>query len=234
MKALILAAGMGVRLGKLTDERPKALVKVGDEYLIDRVIDFVSSPKIDQIGVVGGYRFEMLEKHLSGRDITLFNNKNYKEGNLLTLKAAMEFITDDLLICNVDHIYPKDLLDHIIRNAKGISAMCDFDRDLQQDDMKVKSDGKGKLIKISKQLSDFDGGYIGMTFCSKELNETYKKAIEEASQIYGDRACVECVLGHMAANDIDINICDTSGFRWLEVDTPDELKFAEGKLKGHA
>lgn len=230
MKALILAAGMGNRLGKLTTDKPKALVQVGSALLIDRTISFVKHPKIEKIGVVGGYCFDALQKHLDREKVQMFLNPRFREGNISTIRAATDFIDDDLLILNVDHIYPKEMLTHILNTAKGISAVCDFDRRLVSDDMKVKLNTDRKLQKISKQLTDFDCGYIGMTFVSKNMSEIYKKAVNETFEIYGKDSCVEFVLGHLAANDHEINICDTTGFKWLEVDTPEDLLNAEKVL----
>jgi len=230
-KALILAAGLGNRLDKLTTNLPKALVKVADKLLIDHTLSFVSHPAITKIGVVGGYCFEQLKAHLTSPSIKIFENPNYKDGNIRTLLSALNFFDDDTLILNVDHIYPKRLMEHIINNAKGICAMCDFDRHLATDDMKVKLNSAKKLTKISKQLTDFDGGYIGMTFVSKDMCEIYKRGAQEAFELYGKDSCVEFILGHLASNDVAINICDTSGFRWLEIDTPEELKDAEEKLQ---
>lgn len=230
MKALILAAGMGTRMGSLTSDRPKALINVAGTYLIDRTLSFVAHSKISEIGVVGGYHFDFLSQHLKGKNIRLFTNQHYKEGNILSLTAALDFIDDDLLILNVDHIYPKKLLDYVLKNCRGICAMCDFDRVLVGDDMKVKLSSTGKLQKISKQLTDFDGGYIGMTYCAKEMTGRYRNAIEDTSKIYGKGSCVEFVLGHLAANDTEINVCDTSGYRWFEIDTQQDLKNAEQKL----
>jgi choline kinase len=230
MKALILAAGMGNRLGGLTKDKPKALIEVAGSLLVDRVLNFVGHPDVSEIGVVGGYCFDQLSEHLGGKDLHLFENKKYKDGNILTLMAALDFIDDDTLILNVDHIYPKNLLLHILNNVQGITAMCDFDRQLAEDDMKIKIDGNSHLKKISKQLTDFDGGYIGMTYCSRDMTNTYKKAVRDTFQTHGNEACVEWVLGQLADGKTDINICDTSGYRWLEVDTAKDLKNAEDAL----
>lgn len=233
MKALVLAAGMGERLGKQTASTPKAMLEIAGIRLIDHTLAFLNHPSIEEIGVVGGYKFEQVAEHLSRKnlvypaEIKIFKNDDYMQGNILTLQAAADFIDNDILICNVDHIYPDELLDHIIRNAKGLSAMCDTDRRLGDDDMKVKLNTSGMLKKISKTLADFDAGYIGMTYCSKEMNETYKAAISAVIDIYGKGASVEFILGHLAANNVDINICYTSGFRWFEIDTPEDIKVAE-------
>lgn len=223
MKALILAAGLGIRMGSITSDKPKALIEVEKINLIDRVLGFLDHPKITQIGVVGGCNYDNLKEHLKWKDVQLFFNPAYRHGNILSLKAALDFINDDLLLANVDHIYPKELLTHILNNASKITAMCDFDRVLGEDDMKVKLADNGRMKKISKQLEDYDGGYIGMTFCSKEMISIYKEAVHDTENIYGKDSCVEFVLGHLAANDVEVNICDTSGYRWYEIDTPEDL-----------
>lgn len=230
MKALILAAGMGNRLGHMTSDRPKALIEVGGTPLIDRALAFVDNSAVAGKAVVGGYHFELLMRRLKERDVKLYFNPDYTAGNITTIRAAIDFLDDDMLLMNVDHIYPDALLKHIIANSRGICAMCDFDRALGGDDMKVKLNGNGRLRKISKGLADYDGGYIGMTYIAKETIEAYKKAIGDTLDIYGKNTCVEFILGHMAANDAEINICDTSGFRWIEVDTPEDLENAERSL----
>lgn len=230
MKVLILAAGMGNRLKEITANKPKALVDVAGIKLIDRVLDFLDHPRVSSIAVVGGYFFDRLKDHISNRNINIYRNENYKEGNLLSLLVGIDFLDDEFLMLNVDHIYPKKMLDHIIKNARGLSAICDFDRNLGEDDMKVKLDNSRRLKAVSKKLSDFDCGYIGMTYCEEEMVDKYIEYINKTFEIYGNEACVESVLDLMARNEVEINICDASGFKWLEVDTGEDLKNAEEKL----
>lgn len=231
MKVLIMAAGLGSRLGELTKDTPKAMIDVAGKRLIDHALTFIDKHEVDEIGIVGGYGFEGLKAHLSDQKVKLFFNPDFREGNILTLMTAMDFLDTDFLLMNVDHIYPKRMFSFVINHSNGISAICDYDRKLGMDDMKVKLSHEGKLKKISKQLTDFDAGYIGMTYCSSDMLPTYKKSAKETLDIYGRGGCVEFILGHMAANDININITDASGFGWLEVDTPEERAQAEEALR---
>lgn len=232
MKALILAAGLGNRLGHLTRERPKAMVKVSGRELILRVFDFLDHPAITSKAVVTGYLSEELkafvERHAP--EAQLFYNPHFEQGSIRTIETAIKYFDDDTLIMNVDHIYPKRMLPVILNGAAGITAICDFDRTLGADDMKVKLSANRNVARIMKTLTDFDCGYIGMTCVARTNIPAYVDAIKRTREIYGDNAPVEWVLGHMAANGADIGICDASGLCWLEVDTPDDLRAAETKL----
>ncbi len=229
MQAVIIAAGLGERLGDLTKDRPKALVRVAGRELILRALDFIDHPAITDRIVITGYEGGLLTRFLKDRrpEVITAHNPHYRDGSIRTIETALPFIDGDFLLMNVDHIYPLRMLEHIIEGAKSITAMCDFDRALGPDDMKIKLRNDGRLRGIKKTLSDYDGGYIGMTYCSDDSLETYKKTVREVRNIDGDSASVESALAHMASNDKDINICDVSGMGWLEVDTPLDLKVAE-------
>ena len=61
MRALILAAGRGSRMGHLGDDRPKCLVELEGKPLIERQIAALRRGGVDEIGVVRGYRAEMID-----------------------------------------------------------------------------------------------------------------------------------------------------------------------------
>lgn len=233
MKALILAAGQGDRLEHLTDDIPKALVKVGAKELLCHQFDFLNQSPITSIGVVAGYHASGLVEFIKrlGKKVEIFENTQFEKGSILTLKSALSFLDDDFLMMNVDHIYPKRLLPLILKQAKDITAVCDFDRTLVADDMKVKLSPKGKLSEIHKELKNYDGGYIGMTCCASVKVKIYKKALEATQATLGDKTSVEMILGELAKQGEQIHIANTSGHRWLEVDTLQDLKSAETTLK---
>jgi len=85
-------------MGTLTDEIPKALLKVQDKSLIDHMLSFTDHPFVTDIGVVGGHGFPLLKKHLEGKRVKLFENTNYENGNLFSLMAALDFLGDDFLV----------------------------------------------------------------------------------------------------------------------------------------
>lgn len=233
MNALIIAAGRGNRLKEMTADRPKALVSVGGRELILHVLDFLRRPLINRCTVVTGYHAERLERFLRQHapSVDIISNPFYEQGSIRTLEAALPAMTDEFLLMNVDHLYPHSFLDLIFEKRRGLMAVCDFDRTLGPDDMKVKLNGTMTLKAIRKTLTDYDGGYIGMTFCDRLALPLYRQAIIETRQRFGDQAPAEWVLGLLADQGMPINICDVSNHRWLEIDTLEDLSRAEETLR---
>lgn len=230
MKALILAAGEGNRLGL---KKPKALVLVNGKALLTYQIELLQRFGIKRLGVVTGFQAGKVSDFIQTIDlpITLFENPHYQDGNLLSLQAASSFLDDDFLLMNVDHIYPNRLFKSFLQKLTGIAIACDFDRALVEDDMKVERDAKGHLKAIHKKLTQYDGGYIGMTFCPRAKIPTYLSAQETTLAKLGLKASVEMILAELANSGEKINIVDTSGTRWLEIDTVADLNFAEATLR---
>lgn len=233
MQAIILAAGMGTRLGALTNERPKALVRVAGRELILRVFDFLNHPSITEQIVVTGFESEKIGEFLRSRrpDAKIVFNPDFKDGSIRSIETALPRIKGEFLLMNADHIYPHRMMDVIIKNRRGLTAVCDFDRTLGADDMKVKIGADGKLELIKKTLADFDCGYIGMTYCDAKSLPSYAEGVKTARKNEGDACAVECALGALAGMGLPANICDASGMRWFEVDTQEDLAAANSALE---
>lgn len=237
MRAVVLAAGTGSRLGEITKARTKGMVPVRGKRLIDYLLEFFEHDFFDEIIIVGGFCYEDLRDHINSRDykkVRVIENKEYLKGNIYTLITALrEFQDDSFLITNVDHIYPGIMFQKMKQSMNSITAMCDFDRSLGDDDMKVKlaSDSK-KVEAISKKLSDFDCGYIGMTYVDASMGSLYRATIDEVIGRFGEKAVVENILQVLSEKDHGVPvICDLSGFGWYEVDTEEDLMRAEKGLE---
>ncbi|HKA72645.1 MAG TPA: nucleotidyltransferase family protein, partial [Xanthobacteraceae bacterium] len=66
-RAMVLAAGMGVRMKPLTDRIPKPLVKVGGKAMIDYVLDRLDAVGVERVVINVHYLADVLERHLAGR-----------------------------------------------------------------------------------------------------------------------------------------------------------------------
>jgi choline kinase len=236
MRAIVLAAGTGSRLGEITKVRTKGMVPVKGKRLIDYLFDFFERDFFDEIIVVGGFYYEDLKNHISAlnyKNVRVIENKDFLKGNIFTLlRALKEFSDDSFLVTNVDHIYPRVMFKKMKESMSGITAMCDFDRKLGADDMKVKLYSDNTIERISKQLDVFDCGYIGMTYIDRSKENFYRESVAKTLERVGEKAAVENVLQLIAESKADApNICDLSGFGWYEVDTEEDLLNAERGLE---
>lgn len=87
MKALILAAGLGSRMGKITEKRPKCMVKIGDETIIGRQLRQLAEAGIYEVVITTGAHEEMLVTYCQKLglplSLTFVNNPRYRETNYI-------------------------------------------------------------------------------------------------------------------------------------------------------
>lgn len=100
-KAVILAAGRGRRMGKLTADRPKGALEVGGHALIDWQIEALRAAGVKEIAVVTGHAAEAL----AGRDVTYIHNSDWARGTQVeTLLKASDWIAGDPTIVSYSDI----------------------------------------------------------------------------------------------------------------------------------
>lgn len=238
MDLLLLAAGLGSRLGERTKDLPKALIEVHGKTLLDYVLDHAAALEwIDRVIVVTGFEREKMLRHLETRaqkkPLIEAHNGEYRKGNFYSLYKGLSHVGTSWVTMNVDHIYPSRLLRHCWKQHGYVSAICDHDRPLMFDCMKVKLDATSRIQNIHKKLTDYDRGYIGMTFVAEDGKAHYMQAVETVRAKNDDSAWAEMVLQTMADEGHSPNIVDASGFGWLEVDDETDLARAEQTLQNN-
>ena len=240
MQVVLLAAGLGSRLGALTKDIPKALVAVAGKPLMFHALEFAARLRPAQVLVVGGYGFFQVARALeqgqssnpalAALPIELVENTSFRDGNLISLMAARPRLSDGFLLLNVDHIYRPSIAEVVAPDAADVTAFIDTDRNLGADDMKVERRPDGRIRRIAKTLTNFDAGYVGMTRVPFSALPRYWQTADAALAEEGRAIHVERVLGRLAEGDAAPLCRDISGHGWLEVDTADERAAAERAL----
>jgi choline kinase len=238
VNVVLLAAGLGSRLGALTRDLPKALIPVAGKPLLFHALGFASLLRPSRIVVVGGFCFssvaEAVRDFRAGADaelpIELVQNTNYRDGNLISLMTARPLLDDGFLVMNVDHIYRPTIASVVAPPVAEVTGFIDTDRKLGADDMKVERRADGRMAAISKTLDKFDCGYVGMTRVPDALRGAYFDEADRALAEEGRAIHVERILARLAKTNLAPACRDISGHGWLEVDTADERAAAEAAL----
>ncbi len=240
MQVVLLAAGLGSRLGSLTKDIPKALIEVADKPLVIHALEFAARLRPEKAIVVGGYGHALVSQKLeqartspalADLPIELLENTHFRDGNLVSLMTARPRITQGFLLLNVDHIYRPGIAQVVAPEVSEVTAFIDTDRQLGADDMKVERTTEGRVRRIAKTLTTFDSGYVGMTRVPAAALPRYWRTAEAALAEEGRAIHVERILARLAENEAAPLCRDISGHGWLEVDTPDERAAAEKALQ---
>jgi|SRR5450432_2508237 len=235
MQAVLLAAGLGSRLGPLTERIPKALIAVGGQPLLAYAVRFAERAGARALTVVGGYGYELVEAEVQRRAlaVTLVRNEAFRDGNLVSLMTARPRVAmdEELLVMNIDHIYRPAIAEIVAKPASDVTACIDTDRTLGDDDMKVERDGAGHVRRIAKTLESWDAGYVGMTKVPAVAAARYWAMADAAVAEEGRAIHVERVLARLAMTERPPACRDISGHGWLEVDLPEERDRAEEALR---
>lgn len=123
MKAIILAAGRGSRMKSLTDERPKCLVEMCGKSLLDWQLTALRKAGIDQIGIVSGYKRELLVD----RNLVEFHNPRWEETNMVSsLTCAQDWLqTEPCVVSYSDIFYGAQAVKLLMESPASLAVTYD-------------------------------------------------------------------------------------------------------------
>src|SRR5689334_11814543 len=160
MKAIILSAGQGSRLGHLVDKAPKCLIDFNGRSLLDRQLDALEANGVHEAVVVTGFHDDRVEEALAKRSggpnvRTIFNPFYKVADNTGSLYMARGELSGDCLVWNGDTLVSTALMSRVVGNDRsGICVTIDRKPSYDDDDMKVIAAEDGRLRAIGKRISE--------------------------------------------------------------------------------
>jgi len=237
MKGVILAAGNGTRLAPFTNLCPKPLIPVAGRPLILYTIEAFARAGIPDLVIVVGYRAEQVETSLGdgqghGVRLQYAFNPYYKQGNASSLYAAYPWVGDeDFLLAMADHLVSPALVAALRDTPKGRHALG-VDRNAQappqiNDATRVWVNGAGLITRIGKDIVPWNAIDTGVF----HLTTRVFSAIEALGQGDKDDLSISKVMNRLILSGDPLYACDVSGAFWLDVDTWQDLQYAEDQLR---
>lgn len=249
MQAIILAAGMGRRLGEMTKNNTKCMVEVNGVKLIDRVLTYLSHLDLKRIVIVVGYQaqnlMEYVENQYKNLNIEFINNPIYdKTNNIYSLTLAKDkFKEDDTLLLESDLIYEESMLRLLVDNQQPDLALVAKYEKWMDGTMVNIDDDRNILNFISKKefkQSEVDKYYKTVNiykFSKSYINNQYLPLLEAYCQMKGNNEYYEEVLRVLTMIDkSSLKALPIGDEKWYEIDDIQDLDiaetiFAEGDLK---
>ncbi|GAA3890892.1 NTP transferase domain-containing protein [Sphingomonas limnosediminicola] len=233
MKAIILSAGQGSRLGHMVDDRPKCLIDFNGRSLLDRQLETLEANGVHEAVVVTGFHDELVNEAITRRSggpavRTIFNPFFKVADNTGSLFMAREELTGDCLVWNGDTLVSRALMRRVVENDRaGICVTVDRKPSYDDDDMKVIRDESGRLRAIGKRISDgVNAESIGLLAFRNGGAECFRGAIERAMRTSeGTTIWYLRVIHHLAQNS-EVWTLDINGEEWGEVDFPPDVEAA--------
>ena len=244
MQALILAAGMGKRLGKYTSDNTKCMLNINGKTLIERTIEALLDAGVKKLIVVVGYKGQNVKNFLlhdcknpriKEMELLFIDNPIYdKTNNIYSLFLAIdELAKNDTILLESDLIYDPKLIKRIVNNPKkNLVSVAKYKQ--WMDGTVVKLGAKNNITEFIEKKSfnyhDIKQYYktvniykLSKNFINKEFIPFLRAYIES----YGENEYYELVLKIIAhISRSDLKALDVSDLAWYEIDDAQDLDIA--------
>lgn len=225
MQAVILAAGKGTRMGKLTKDKPKSLTKVSGKPIIEYTLSSLPD-KIKKVHIIIGHKGNKIKAHIGEKhgqiDINYIWQKELK-GTGAILNLIKPFVKDGVLILNGDDIYSKKELEKLINHSQAIGLA----KKIPQHDkyLSIKTD-KNKHVKGSSYPSkkEMKRGAFLATGAYVITPKIFKyKPVKLLNGEYGLPQTVLKMAKKIKTKGVIMK-------KWIQINTPEDIKKAAALL----
>ncbi len=218
MQAVILAAGLGKRIGEYSKKIPKGLLKIAGREIIYRNLKILKDCGIKEFVIVTNPKYK---DHYE----SFFKNHNFKyklvintmpeKGNGYSLYLAKESVTGRFVLLMSDHLYEEEFLKIAVKKRGLIVDKKGIYIDPNEATKVVIHDGRVK--DIGKNLGNFDGFDTGFFILTPEIFEIAENLVKKKESVELSEIIKEA----------KIEVSEVSGYFWMDVDTPEDIKQAK-------
>ncbi len=240
MQAIILAAGMGKRLGEYTRNNTKCMVPVNGIPLIDRMLDQLCHLNLNRIVIVVGYEGRKLMDHVGtehkGLRIEYVENPIYdRTNNIYSLALAKERLQeDDTLLLESDLIFEDRLLSLLLENpSPNLALVAKYEA--WMDGTMVCIDKDCRIVNFVTKAA-FNYSHVGQYYKTVNIykfsqsfsRDKYVPFLEAYTKVVGNNEYYENVLRIITfLNSEDLKALPISREKWYEIDDKQDLDIAE-------
>ncbi|MBC7131199.1 hypothetical protein H5T51_08345, partial [Candidatus Bathyarchaeota archaeon] len=163
-----------------------------------------------------------------GLKIKYKHNRRYMLENARSLKAAEEAVKtfDSFMLLMSDHYFEKAIIEKALENLSRRPLLCVDKKPCYipqvKDATKVLLNAKGYVMDIGKNITRWNAIDTGLFI----LDKTIFKTLHQLEKIKTNLTISECIK-HLSLNIKPVFGCEVSGHLWLDIDTPQDVKFAE-------
>ena len=245
MQAIILAAGMGRRLGDYTKDNTKCMVPVNGVRLIDRLLGQLAKQQLNRVIVVVGYKGKELREYIAsqyGQKLTancqlqFAENPIYdKTNNIYSLALVKDKLQeDDTLLIESDLIFSDRIIPMIVDNPyPNLALVAKYET--WMDGTMVRLDDDQNIVNfISKEAFDYnevDSYYktVNIYKLSKTFSQQkYVPFLDAYTKAVGNNEYYENVLRIISLlNNHDMKALPIGNEKWYEIDDKQDLDIAE-------
>lgn len=240
MQAIILAAGMGRRLGEFTADNTKCMLEVNGIRLIDRMLHQLETLNLNRIIIVTGYEGEKLRNYINnnypGKQIVFVDNPVYdKTNNIYSLWLAREYMSEeDTLLLESDLIFDDRILAAAVNSEyPDVALVAKYQT--WMDGTMVRIDDENNIVNfIPKKAFKYDDvpyyyKTVNVYRLSKEFSrDHYLPFLDAYIKVLGENEYYEQVLRVITLIDTaSIKALPVGDAPWYEIDDVQDLRIAE-------
>lgn len=248
MQAVILAAGMGKRLGEYTKDNTKCMVKVNGIALIDRLLRQLSSLELNRVVIVVGYQGDKLIEHIGDRysdrlNIEFVRNPIYdKTNNIYSLALTKDKLQeDDTLLIESDLIFDDRMFPLLMDNPyPNLALVAKYHTWMDGTMVRIDDDCNivNFITKSAFKYSDVEHYYktVNIYKFSKDfLVHKYIPFLDAYCSALGNNEYYEQVLRVICMLDnSELKALPISDEKWYEIDDAQDLDIAEALFASDA